>query len=179
HGSADRRKRRFPETSVPVAREARARRRVVSMGRDAAAGGADDPERHQSAPLCNAEGNHGREKKGDPQSRAAFAPLGSCAAQAADRQSVRAGESEEDADHRRVGGGSGEGARTAPARRGEGLVVILVIAEQRKGTLNRATWETVAAAQQLSGLTNMPVCVLVAGVNVGPVAKELAAAQVQ
>ena len=57
--------------------------------------------------------------------------------------------------------------------------MILVIAEQRKGTLNRATWETVAAAQQLSGLTNMPVCVLVAGVNVGPVAKELAAAQVQ
>ena len=27
--------------------------------------------------------------------------------------------------------------------------MILVVAEQRDGTLNRATWETIAAAQQL------------------------------
>ena len=29
--------------------------------------------------------------------------------------------------------------------------MILVIAEQRDGTLNRASWEAIAAAQQLAG----------------------------
>ena len=29
--------------------------------------------------------------------------------------------------------------------------MILVIAEQRQGTLNRASWETIAAAQQAGG----------------------------
>jgi len=52
--------------------------------------------------------------------------------------------------------------------------VILVIAEQREGKLNRASWEAIAAAQQMGG----PVKVVVAGANVGAVASELAAADV-
>jgi electron transfer flavoprotein alpha subunit len=54
--------------------------------------------------------------------------------------------------------------------------VILVIAEQREGTLNRATWETVAAAQQLSG--GMPIAIAVLGAATGGVAQELASAAV-
>jgi len=57
--------------------------------------------------------------------------------------------------------------------------VILAIAEQRDGRLNRATWETIAGAQQLAGLANAPIAVLVAGAGGGQVAAELAAAQVQ
>jgi electron transfer flavoprotein alpha subunit len=56
--------------------------------------------------------------------------------------------------------------------------MILVIAEQRDGKLNRASWETVAAAQQLAEATASPVTVLVPGVNAGTVAQELAAAEV-
>jgi electron transfer flavoprotein alpha subunit len=56
--------------------------------------------------------------------------------------------------------------------------MILVIAEQKDGKLNRATWETIAAAQQLAGASGTPVAVLVPGASVGAVAGELAAAQV-
>ena len=52
--------------------------------------------------------------------------------------------------------------------------MILVIAEQREGTLNRATWEVIAAAQQLDG----PIKVAVAGAHVDTVATELSAADV-
>ena len=48
--------------------------------------------------------------------------------------------------------------------------MILVIAEQKDGKLNRASLETIAAAQQLS----MPIKIAVAGQNVGSVATELA-----
>jgi electron transfer flavoprotein alpha subunit len=51
---------------------------------------------------------------------------------------------------------------------------ILVIAEQRDGTLNRATWEAIAAAQQAGG----PVKIAVPGSGVGAVAAELSAADV-
>ncbi len=53
--------------------------------------------------------------------------------------------------------------------------MILVIAEQRGGKLNRATWETIAAAQPLG----QPITVLVPGAGISGVAAELAAAQVQ
>jgi electron transfer flavoprotein alpha subunit len=49
--------------------------------------------------------------------------------------------------------------------------VILVIAEQRDGKLNRATWETIAAAQALAG--GMPIKVVVLG-RAGNVPQELA-----
>jgi electron transfer flavoprotein alpha subunit len=49
---------------------------------------------------------------------------------------------------------------------------VLVIAEQRGGTLNRATWEAIAAAQQVGG----PLQVAVAGDALDAVAGELAAA---
>jgi len=52
--------------------------------------------------------------------------------------------------------------------------MILVIAEQRDGALNRASWESIAAAQQMGG----DVKVAVAGRGVGGVAGELAAADV-
>ena len=48
--------------------------------------------------------------------------------------------------------------------------MILLIAEQKDGKLNRASLETIAAAQQLS----MPIKIAVAGQNVGAVAGELA-----
>jgi electron transfer flavoprotein alpha subunit len=53
--------------------------------------------------------------------------------------------------------------------------MILVIAEQRQGTLNRATWEAVAAAQQAGG----PVRVAVPGDGVSAIAQELATAAVE
>jgi electron transfer flavoprotein alpha subunit len=49
---------------------------------------------------------------------------------------------------------------------------VLVIAEQRGGTLNRATWETIAAAQQAGG----PLRIAVAGDALDAVSGELAAA---
>jgi electron transfer flavoprotein alpha subunit len=54
--------------------------------------------------------------------------------------------------------------------------VILVIAEQREARLNRASWEAVAAAQQLAG--GMPVSVAVLGASTGDIGNELAAAAV-
>ena len=51
--------------------------------------------------------------------------------------------------------------------------MILVIAEQRDGVLNRATWETIAAAQALAG--EMPLKAVVLGQSVA-VAQELATA---
>jgi electron transfer flavoprotein alpha subunit len=53
--------------------------------------------------------------------------------------------------------------------------MILVIAEQRDGKLNRATWETIAAAQQMGG----DITVLVPGGSVRNAASELAAAKVK
>jgi electron transfer flavoprotein alpha subunit len=50
--------------------------------------------------------------------------------------------------------------------------VIVVIAEQREGKLNRASWEAVAAAQHAGG----PVTVVVPGGSVGGIATELSAA---
>jgi len=54
--------------------------------------------------------------------------------------------------------------------------VILVVAEQREGALNRASWEAIAAAQQMAG--SLPIAVLALGASVGNVAKELAQADV-
>src|SRR5437899_6952679 len=55
--------------------------------------------------------------------------------------------------------------------------MILVIAEQRAGKLNRATWEAIAAAQQLAG--SDPVVVALPGSGVSGVAAELATAAVK
>jgi electron transfer flavoprotein alpha subunit len=54
--------------------------------------------------------------------------------------------------------------------------MILVVAEQREGKLNRASWEAIAAAQQLAG--GAPVTVAVLGATTGSVAPDLAAAAV-
>jgi electron transfer flavoprotein alpha subunit len=54
--------------------------------------------------------------------------------------------------------------------------MILVIAEQREGALNRASWEAVAAAQQLA--SGQPVTVAVAGGDVSRAVSEIAAADV-
>jgi electron transfer flavoprotein alpha subunit len=55
--------------------------------------------------------------------------------------------------------------------------MILVVAEHRGGKLNRATWEAIAAAQQLAA--GQPVAIAVVGANVGSIASDVAAAQVQ
>ncbi|MBI3263396.1 MAG: electron transfer flavoprotein subunit alpha/FixB family protein [Acidobacteria bacterium] len=54
--------------------------------------------------------------------------------------------------------------------------MILVIAEQQRGKLNRASWETIAAAQQILG--GMPLKVAVAGGQLGDIPSELAQAAV-
>jgi electron transfer flavoprotein alpha subunit len=54
--------------------------------------------------------------------------------------------------------------------------MFLVIAEQQNGKLNRATWETIAAAQQMAG--SDPIKVAVAGASLDAVAKELAGAKI-
>jgi len=56
--------------------------------------------------------------------------------------------------------------------------MILVIAEQREGKLNRATWETIVGAQQLAKVSGAPITVLVPGAHAAAVGAELAAAQV-
>ena len=109
HGSPGRRRR--------AARQARARRRLVPVGRAAAAGAADHPERHQPAPLRDAQGHHGGEEEGDPQGRRrrpAGAPL---------QRILRvyaAGEGEEDADdrRRRGRGRAGRWSRSCATTRG-------------------------------------------------------------
>ena len=51
--------------------------------------------------------------------------------------------------------------------------MVLVIAEQRGGTLNRVTWEAVAAAQHADG----PVTIVLAGAGIDAAAAEIAAAE--
>ena len=53
--------------------------------------------------------------------------------------------------------------------------MILVIAEQREGKLNRASWEAVAAAQQAGG----PIKIAVPGSGVDALASELASAEAE
>jgi electron transfer flavoprotein alpha subunit len=55
--------------------------------------------------------------------------------------------------------------------------MILVVAEQRAGTLNRASWEAIAAAQQIGPATDVVVAVV--GAAVDAVARELSAADVR
>ena len=54
--------------------------------------------------------------------------------------------------------------------------MILVVAEQKDGRLNRASWEAIAAAQELAGGT--PIKVALLGDQIGSTASELAAADV-
>jgi electron transfer flavoprotein alpha subunit len=53
--------------------------------------------------------------------------------------------------------------------------MVVVVAEQRDGTLNRTTWEAIAAAQQSAG----PVKVAVLGSGAAAIAAEVAAASVE
>jgi electron transfer flavoprotein alpha subunit len=57
--------------------------------------------------------------------------------------------------------------------------MIFVVAEQKDGKLNRASWEAIAGAQQLAATAGpLAVTVVVAGSNIGAVANELATAEV-
>src|SRR5581483_4196035 len=67
-------------------------------------------------------------------------------------------------------------SRARPGREADRSTMILVIAEQRAGELNRATWEAVAAAQQLEGSSGIAVAVVGAGVRA--VADEVSRARV-
>src|SRR5262249_44347011 len=80
-------------------------------------------------------------------------------------------EGQEDADAAGVARRCCEGARQAAARGSEGAV-ILVIAEHRDGKINRATFETIAAAQQSANA----IKAVILGTDVGPAADELAQA---
>jgi len=52
---------------------------------------------------------------------------------------------------------------------------ILVVTEQREGQWNKASFETLAAAQQAAGATGATITAAVAGKGIGALAKELAA----
>ena len=97
------------------------------------------------------------------------------AAHAADPGAGAADAQQADADDRRIAGRGRQGTGAPPARRGEGAV-ILVVAEQRDGALNRASWEAIAAAQQLSG--GLPITVRHARRLGGRRCQELAQADV-
>jgi len=56
--------------------------------------------------------------------------------------------------------------------------MILVIAEQRDGKLNRASWEAIAGAQQIAQSAGDPITVALAGANLQGIANELAEAKV-
>src|SRR5688572_531158 len=142
---------------------------MVSMDRHAAAGAADDSERDQPASLRDAQGHHGREEEGDTQGRAAHGARGG----AADRGAGPSGPHQADRDDRRSAASRRQRARAASARRGAGPM-ILVVAEHRDGSLNRATLETLAAAQALAG--DAPITAAVLGQSVAAVAEELATA---
>ena len=51
---------------------------------------------------------------------------------------------------------------------------ILVVAEQREGKLNRVSYETIAAAQQIAKQTGWQIEVVLPGSNIAPLAAELA-----
>jgi electron transfer flavoprotein alpha subunit len=57
--------------------------------------------------------------------------------------------------------------------------MILAILEQRNGTWNRMSWETLAAAQQLGRELGQPVCAAVAGGSVAELASEAARKRVE
>ena len=131
-----------------AAREARARGRLVPVGGDAAAGGADHPERHQPAALRDAEGHHGGEEEGDSRGRAGIA---GAAARSGDR--CRSTCRRRQSRPRCIAGSAAEAAATLVRKLREDarvIAMILVVAEQRGGKLNRASWEAIAAAQQLA-----------------------------
>ena len=119
-----------------AARQARARGRLVPVGRDAAAGGADDPERHQSAAVRDAQGHHGGEEERDPQG-APRRPR-----RRRGRRSSALYVPEKTKKTQMIAGSPAEAAKELVAgcatRRGS-ICMILVVAEQRGGTLNRAT----------------------------------------
>ena len=74
------------------------------------------------------------------------APAAAPAGTAADPSRLRSREGQGDADDFRFAGRGRESARQPPSRRCEGDLMILVVAEQRQGKLNRASWEAIAAA---------------------------------
>ena len=149
-----------------AARQARARGGLVPVDRAAAAGAADDSERHQSASLCDAQGNHGGEEEGDSKVTPAAWRNGS-------QKILSMYVPEKGKKTQLISGSPAEAARELrdpPARRGEGHpVTTLVVAEQREGKLNRASWEAIAGAQQAGG----PVSVAVLGSGVDAVARSL------
>jgi electron transfer flavoprotein alpha subunit len=55
---------------------------------------------------------------------------------------------------------------------------ILAVAEQRQGTWNPATWETLAAAQQIAEKMSAELCAVVAGSGIAGLTDELAAKRV-
>ena len=56
---------------------------------------------------------------------------------------------------------------------------ILVVTEQNAGAWNRMSFETLAAGQALSKLLGKPVCAVVFGQGIGPLAAELAACRLE
>ena len=56
--------------------------------------------------------------------------------------------------------------------------MILVIAEQRDGTVNRASWESIAGAQRVAQVSAEPIVIVIPGADVQAAAQELSAAAV-
>ena len=155
-------------------REARARRRLVSKRRDAAAGGADDSIRHQQTALRNSDGDQeGQDKRNQAADGGGIGRRG-CAG-SDDRASLPAAAQQTDANDRRQPQGSrGEAGGEASVRGAGHMSGVLVVMEQSGGVWHRMSWETLAAGQQLAAQTGQTASAAIPGQGIGALAQELA-----
>src|SRR6266567_637467 len=144
-----------------------------------AACGALDSVRHQQSALRHIEGHHGRKEKRD---RGNHARVARCflGTHAENRKNIRSHKNEKDG----VLDGHAQGSRNEARRKievrsaGDLTMRILVITELRQGKWNNASFETLAAAQQIAKDTSSAVSVVVVGKGVAAFAGELAAKNV-
>src|SRR5256885_10192296 len=135
-----------------------------------------DSVRHQQSSLRDAEGNYGGEEKRDRRRDARIAGRHK-RADAARRKDLRPDQNEEDGilDGHAQRNGRETCGKIEVRSEGDLTMKILVIAEHRQGKWNNASFETLAAAQQIAGTTNGSISAVVLGKSIGAFADELAA----
>src|SRR5215475_2102621 len=133
-----------------------------------------DSIRNQQSALRHAEGNHGCEKERD-RNRIARISRRFGRVHTARRKNLRSDENEEDGIldwHAKRNGR--EACREAEVRsEGDLTMKILVVTEHRQGKWNNASFETLAAAQQIAGAANGSVSAAVLGKGISAFADGL------
>src|SRR5215468_7508598 len=144
------------------------------MGRMSAARRAFDSIRHQQSALRHAEGHHGGEEKRNCRDDAGVAWCGE-RADAARRKNLRSNENEENGILDRFAQRNGRKTCRKTQIRSEGdlTMKILVVMEHRQGRWNNASFETLAAAQQIASATNGTATAAVLGKGISAFADEL------